>query len=95
MRTKRRIEVTVETERVLRLCGRAVVVLTRCDACAQDVAMVRAEHAAAICRVSVRAIYRAVEDARLHHAETPDGYVLVCLDSLLMFRDSVERGRLP
>jgi hypothetical protein len=40
------------------------------------------EAAAAVAQVSLRAIYRWVEKGELHFAETPEGALLICQDSL-------------
>jgi excisionase family DNA binding protein len=44
--------------------------------------MVTAEEAAAVAGVTRRTIYRWVEAQSVHFAETPDGALLICLDSL-------------
>lgn len=44
--------------------------------------MITPEHAARIAGVSARRIYACVENRKLHFAETPEGLLLICLDSL-------------
>jgi predicted site-specific integrase-resolvase len=44
--------------------------------------MVTPQQASAIAGVSVRTINRWVEAGRVHFMETPDGLLLLCLDSL-------------
>ena len=45
--------------------------------------MITPEHAAQIAGVNARKIYVCVENGNLHFAETPEGLLLICLDSLL------------
>jgi hypothetical protein len=84
-RTKktRTTETIVERDQVLvikRLEGRAS---SMCAACGNQSRMVTVDEAASIARVSARTIYRRVEESRLHFAETPEGRLLICLNSLL------------
>ena len=83
MKTSRKTEITVETERVLVIRGTKQARLTWCPSCAEQVKMVTPEQASAIARVTARTIYRWVEAEKLHFAETPAGWLLVCLNSLL------------
>ena len=53
-----------------------------CQECARTVPLVTADEAARLSNQSTRAIYRLVEERRLHYRETPTGSLLVCLDSL-------------
>jgi hypothetical protein len=81
--TKRRTEITIETQRVLVVSGhRRVSVVSWCDACGWRVRMAKPEVAAAWAGVSARLIYRWLEAAQLHFAERPNGVLLVCLVSL-------------
>lgn len=54
-----------------------------CAGCARLVRMVTADEAARMVHQNTRTIYAWVEADRLHYRETPDGCLLVCLDSLL------------
>jgi hypothetical protein len=65
-----------------------------CEECAGEVNMVAAEQAAALARVSARAIFRAVENHRLHFKETSDGKLFVCLNSLYHFINDKNRALL-
>ncbi len=56
--------------------------VARCETCGDDVAMVTVEQAAVMKGVSSRVIYQSVESGHLHFAETSDGFLLVCLNSL-------------
>ncbi len=48
--------------------------------------MITPEHAARIAGVSARRIYAWAESGKLHFAETPEGSLLICLDSILDWR---------
>jgi hypothetical protein len=76
---KRRVEITVETERVLLVRGRSVSYTAWCEGCGARVRMVTAEEAARLSGLSTREIFRRVEAGALHFAETPEGELLVCL----------------
>lgn len=82
MNAKRRTEVTIETHRVLMIRGRRRYEVIWCEACGKQAEMVSADEAAIVACVSARVIYRWVETDRLHFAETAEGLVLVCLNSL-------------
>ena len=82
MSTKRRTEITIETDRVFVLSRRRISVLTWCAACGERVTMITPDEAAITARVSSRAIYRWMEAERLHFTETADGFLLVCTNSL-------------
>jgi hypothetical protein len=45
--------------------------------------MVGPEEAAAFAGLSQRAIFRLIESSQLHFTETPDGALLICVNSLL------------
>lgn len=44
--------------------------------------MLPADQAAILFRLSSRTIHRMVEEGKLHFTETPDGLLLICLNSL-------------
>lgn len=75
---------TIETEEsvVLRGSTDQCASLMWCPACRRHVDMVTPERAARIAGVSERTIYRWVEARKLHFAETSEGSLLICLDSL-------------
>jgi hypothetical protein len=79
--TRRRIEITTETERETVFTKRAATVMF-CPRCNKDAQMVIPEYAAAQAGVSVRTVYRWVEAGSLHFAETAEGGILVCETSL-------------
>jgi len=53
-----------------------------CSTCPHEVVMLTPQEAARHAGVSQRAVYRWVEDGRLHFVETADGDLLVCLSPL-------------
>ncbi len=78
----KKTEITIETYRVkvIRRSGRTARVW--CAACGEMVQMITAEQAALLAGVTTRAIYRWVEEERLHFTETEVGGLLVCPGSL-------------
>lgn len=80
---KRRIEITVETERIQLVRGEARARQESCPVCDGQVKMVTAESAALLCGQTLRWIVGQVEISALHFLETPDGLLFICLNSLL------------
>ena len=78
----KRIEITVETDEVwvIRRPGR--LVRAWCPTCGRQVGMVTPDEAAVVAGVSWRTMARWVEAEKVHFTETPDGLLLVCLNSL-------------
>ena len=83
MTPKKRTEITVETERVLVIRRRYQAIEAWCDFCAEKVVMIRPDQAAAVSGQSLRAIFGAIEQSKLHFVEPADGMILICLSSLL------------
>ena len=82
MKTKRRIEISVERNEFL-IIKRPETLLPRwCESCAGTVVMVTPEEAAVVAGVSWRTISQRVEEGRVHFTETPDGLLLICINSL-------------
>ena len=81
MRVKRRIEITIEIDRVMILNGRGRAE-EWCALCARSVWMISAEEAAAFAHVSLNTISRWIDLKLIHARRLPDGGWLVCLDSL-------------
>ena len=79
---KRKTRLTIETERVTVIRRSTIGCRARCVACGGAASLVPVEEAAALARVSVRAIYRLVEADHLHFTETAGEDLLVCLNSL-------------
>jgi hypothetical protein len=61
-----------------------------CLICGEEVKMIAAEKAAAVCQCSRRKIYRWIEEGDLHFFETLDGEVLVCGRSLSRKMDDLD-----
>lgn len=80
--TKQITEITIEKERVLLVRRRQTSAIEWCARCSDRVAMLPLDQAASVAGVSSRTIYRLVENGQLHFQDTPEGMLLVCLDSL-------------
>jgi hypothetical protein len=79
---KRRVEITVQTSRRLRVSTGRATADALCAECGKKVAMVSAEQAARISGVSTRTIYRWIETGQVHFSETHDGVSLICIESI-------------
>ena len=82
MRKREKTEIVVERDQILvirRLDNRAPY---WCEECTDQTQMVSVDEAAAIVRLTERAIYKQVELGQIHFTETSDGFLLVCLKSL-------------
>ena len=77
---KRRIEWSVETEKIT-LHGPAPSI-TWCAECEKHSMRINSEQAALLAGVSEIVIYRMIEEKRLHHTETTDGRLRICMASL-------------
>ena len=80
---KRKIQLTVETHQLLVISRTKGSIQGWCSECANDVPLIRPEEAAVLAGVSPRTIYRRVEAGLVHFAESPEGWLLICLGSLL------------
>ncbi|HWP42833.1 MAG TPA: hypothetical protein VNO14_06340 [Blastocatellia bacterium] len=78
---KRRIIIETEVERLIVIRGHDSLVAW-CGLCADQTVMIRPDHAARLCRITSRAIYRMVEAGLLHFIETTDGLIFICRNSL-------------
>lgn len=89
MATKRTTRVYIETHE--RWVVRRPDGLRRawCAGCGGEVVQFAAEPAARAAGLTLRALCRMVEDGRLHSTETPDGALLVCVNSL---REQTSKG---
>ena len=79
---KRRTEITVEEQIRIFRNSRATPHIT-CTACSSETWMISPEDAALAAGVSVRAIYRAIEEGRIHFLESAGGALVVCPRSVL------------
>jgi len=86
--SSKQTKITIETREVWIIRRPDHVVRGWCGRCAAWVEMVTGEEAAHLIGVGVRAIFRWIEQARLHFTETPAGSVMICLPSLLADRPS-------
>ncbi|MEK6304531.1 MAG: hypothetical protein AABO41_27910 [Acidobacteriota bacterium] len=82
MRTTKRTEITIETDRIVVLSRRKVSVVSWCRECNQRVKMVTVDEAAAIKGVTSRTMYRWADAEKLHFMETADGVLMICFSSL-------------
>ena len=81
MSKKRITKITVESERII-ISRRQPAASAWCAACRAKTQMLNPEEAAAIAAVTPRTIYRWVEAGKLHFTESPDGGLLICINSL-------------
>jgi len=83
MKKRRRMQVTVETERLIVVAGTHGSIEGPCEVCGKRVKLVPVEAASAVSGLSQRAIFRDLEAGLMHFLELPGGKLLICLDSLL------------
>jgi hypothetical protein len=88
VRTKRKLEIVVETERRITLRRFGPLPAARCEQCSGP--MVFAEQAVAATGLSSRALHRLVETGEVHFAETPAGALLICPNSFRCSTDEAE-----
>lgn len=79
---KRRTEIIVETHEVIVIHNHTRLLRVWCRECAQQVIMLTVDQAAAVAKKSSRLIYRMAEAGYIHFAETPEGLMVICLQSL-------------
>jgi hypothetical protein len=84
--TRRRTQITIETERVLIVNRRAGATQGWCEQCGAFVKLATPEIAAALTGMSRRAVYRLIENGQVHFSESPsqspEAPISVCLESL-------------
>jgi hypothetical protein len=81
MKKTRRAHITIERERLLIVSSRRPL-KKRCGLCGTEVRMIDIDEASALAAVTQREIFLRVENGSLHYAETSDGVLLICLESL-------------
>lgn len=81
-RTTRTIELSMERSDFF-VASKCKPSFFRCVHCGRQASFVIPAEAARLSGQSLREIYRRIESAEIHFFETPDGALLVCLDSLL------------
>lgn len=82
MRTTKRTEITIETDRIVVLSRRKVSVVSWCHECTQMTKMVTVDEAAAIAGVTSRTMFRWTDAEKLHFSETAEGVLMICFNSL-------------
>ena len=83
MKREKRTEVFVETEVEIEVKQRTRrLAPVWCAQCAAAVEMAPPDVAALVAEVSARTVFSWVEAERIHFTETPEGALLVCLNSL-------------
>jgi hypothetical protein len=80
---KRKVQLTIETHQLLVISRTKGSTQGWCSECAGDVPWIKPEEAAVLAGVSPRTIYRRVEAGLVHFVESPEGWLLICLSSLL------------
>jgi hypothetical protein len=86
MKRRKTTEIVVEREQILVIRKLDHREPQGCLQCGGDAQMVRVDEAVSIVRLTARAIFKRVESQQTHFLETPDGQLLVCLNSLLQYR---------
>lgn len=92
---KRRVELMIETHHTWIIRKPGPIAPAWCAECARTVHMITADEAAGIARQSTRTIYSWVEARRLHYQETLEGFLFVCLDSLLLAGSAATARKVP
>lgn len=59
-----------------------------CTECAERIQMITLEEATAAANVESNTIYSLIEAGKLHFTTTPEGILVICLSSLINFRES-------
>lgn len=80
MEIKRKLEMSIATDRRYTVRRAPAGEQMNCAVC--GAAMLTAEQAAAMFGVTQRIIFRHIENASAHYAETVSGAVMICLPSL-------------
>ena len=83
MKRTRRTRTTVEKHEVVVIRGSRRLKRVFCPECSEPVALVALDEAVKFSGISSRAVYRLIEEGRIHFAETADGGALICPATLL------------
>lgn len=83
MKEKRVREIVIETSRRLVIRRQGASLLNWCVECDAVAGWVTPDEATALTRINSITIYRWVESGLLHRLESPEGFLLICLNSLL------------
>ena len=82
MKTSKKTEIVVERDQII-VVRKQPGPMQACGSCGAGSPMLAVDEAASIAGVSARAIYRQIEEGRLHFLETDTGGLLICLTSVL------------
>ena len=82
MAKRRRTEITIQTREVVVVRQATSSKRQWCSACRAERSFVLPEQAARIADVSVRTIFRRVEEGRVHFHEGNEGQIRICTDSI-------------
>jgi predicted HTH domain antitoxin len=80
---RKRTAILIEEESFLKITLRRHESLAQCKECGEQVKIITLEEAAEIVRMAPRAIYDLIERKVIHVAEFDDGWLAICLKSLL------------
>lgn len=80
---RKRIEIIIETERILLISRRSESYDLWCERCGQSLPMLTVEEAAAVLGVHVDEVFRRIEDQRLHSVQMTGRRMRICPNSLL------------
>lgn len=78
MTVTRRVVIRMEKERTMRVQPIAI----HCQVCNNTPEMLPAQDAALLAGISLRELCRRVEAGQLHHHETPDGRLFLCVSAV-------------
>lgn len=80
---KRKAKLTIETERVWMIVRSGQYPrMRKCEVCGEIVRLVTVDEAATLTPLCSRAIYRLIEDEKIHFVETGDKRLLICFKSI-------------
>lgn len=82
MRRKKRTEIMIEQHQLLIVHAPVSEENVKCHICPTQVQMIAAEDAATLLNMTRREVYSAVETGNVHFAETSEGLLFVCIQSL-------------
>lgn len=82
MADTKRIEITVERQRILIVKRRRPAAAVWCETCAGRPQMHTLDEATRLLGLSERDIFRRVEGGLVHFSESADGALLICCNSL-------------
>ncbi len=83
MKRRKTTEIVVEREQILVIRKLDNAEPQCCPQCGDRATMVSVDEATPVVHLSARVIFQRVEAQQAHFTETPDGKLLVCLNSLL------------